>query len=296
MLRNELSLIVENDIVFALDEYYSAGQGLAYKRLLRKNSAFYKTLQGSRKDSVKVIFNYNYGTKIYTPSVLKYTNAKQMDRPYAGWNYGSFGITRFTNKTTAERFEVEVGLVGDMSGMGRLQRWWHKEMHFEKPKGWADQIVDEVVVNINYHYVKNIPLAEDADLITNTGLFGGTGNNKISQDFTLRLIKFNSLSESGYMGALLGNSQERRKKPEIYLFGGAGVDYVISNIFIEGSLFKSNPSPVTRQIVPWVFRENIGLSLSSDKNSLIMDFRFLSREIYGAGVHRYGSFTYSRRF
>jgi len=95
-----------------------------------------------------------------------------MDRPYAGWNYGGFSITRLKGLSTISHLEAEVGVVGKISGKGQIQSWWHGRVGFPEPHGWNSQISNEVVLNVNYQLLKSIYVAPEIDFVSTSGVFG----------------------------------------------------------------------------------------------------------------------------
>ena len=65
-----------------------------------------------------------------------------------------------------------------------------------------------------------------------------TGTNKISQEITVRLFRFNSLSQSSYMNARLSNGTNQNK-PELFFYASLGGGYVLSNILSREVCFKA---------------------------------------------------------
>lgn len=292
--RNELVLTIDNDIFLFDDYYYTAGQDIVYRRWVRPERALHKKFNKPGQTPSNVLVTYRYGNKIFTPKEIKYRTPRNMDRPYAGWNYGNFSVTRLKGKSTVSQMEAEVGLIGRISGMGQIQQWWHNETGFPTPRGWDYQIADEVVLNLNYQIYKSIRLAKGIDIVSQSGVYAGTGLNKLSQDVTLRLINGRTITESIFTNSRLG--LENQPEEEVFIFVGYGLDYVISNIFLEGSLFSGNPSPFTVKAEPWLVRSEIGIMYARNRGSFIFSVNSTSREMAGGEKHGYARFAFARRF
>lgn len=144
-LTNEVTLAIDNDIFFGYDRYYTAGQLFSYRRLLESKS------HGDGHQTSKTILNFQLGNKIFTPKRTQFVNPINMDRPYAGFNFISASVLRSKYKRSLSHFGIELGLVGEITGVGRMQQWWHKQTGFNEPSGWDSQIVNEFVLNTNYH-------------------------------------------------------------------------------------------------------------------------------------------------
>ena len=138
---------------------------------------------------------------------------------------------------------------------------------------------------VNHMYRQGI---KGVEFVSASGAVVGTGSNKLSQEFTLRLFQFNPLSQSSFMNASLSNGSSKNRS-ELFLFASFIGDYVMSNIFIEGSLFKSNPSAFTTSINPWFFTQKIGVQYSNRKISFGLAMIHLSKETKLVGTHNYAS-------
>ncbi len=289
LLVHEISGNLDNDFLLVIDRYYTAGQDLTYRRVLNGKRFF------NYSDSTKTLFYFRYGNKMFTPTHIQYRDIRYMDRPYCGWSFINSGFTRFNTSRSAMQLELEVGVVGRMSGMEKLQKWWHQLIGFGLPRGWDSQIRNEVVINLNYQYLKGYHLDEGMDLISSTAIFAGTGNNKLSQEITIRMGELNPLAQSTFFNGRLGSTGWKRER-ESFAFFGLEFDYVLTNIFIEGSLFKSNPSPFTAPALPFVFKKKFGLMHADARNSYTLSFVFLSKELEMAKSHGYAVMAYAYRF
>jgi hypothetical protein len=285
-------VLTENDIFFLRDYYYSAGQDLVFKHLLSAKSASYKFIKKS--DSSKVILTYKGGVKIFTPREINQTAISMMDRPYAGYEYLSFGITRFDVDNRGFFLSVDLGLVGRYTGLGQFQKWWHKLLDYRTPSGWHEQIANELTLNFNYNHWKSWKVTNCFDVVNISSITAGTCSNRLSEDLVFRFLNFKALKNSNFTGSIL--SYKSKGTSEFFIFGGIGVDVVASNIFIEGSLFNKGASPFVLNAIPFIFKQQLGIMCSTHKWSYSFTGHHLSKEVMGGIDHFYGSLDIGFRF
>jgi hypothetical protein len=289
--RREIAIGVDNDYPLATDQYYTAGQEFSYRFLLNKRIPLFRN-----NDSIKSIFSLHYGNKIFNPKNLDTRDTRYMDRPYCGWNFVSAELRNFRRKNTSNFIALQAGLVGAESGMGQLQLWLHKTIHLYSVEGWASQIRNEVVINVNVNHTHGFELGKRAELVSSSGAWAGTGSNKITQEFTLRLFRFNPLNQSAFMNATLSGRETRRNRSEFFMFASLGGEFVLSNIFIQGSLFRNNPSPFTTSINPLFFSQKLGVQYSTNRISFALMIVHLTKETSFVSFHNYVSGSLAYRF
>lgn len=285
--KNELGLTLDNDVVFFTDRYYTAGHHLFYRRVLGKNR--------EEKDSTsRPILSFLIGNEIYTSKTILFANTVNLDRPYAGYLYTAIKFNH-TWKKPAGIMNLEIGWVGEQNGTGQLHTWWHEQTGYKEPRGWGTQIANEVIANLSYQFNYPWRLGPRAELISESTMHAGTASNKFNQQLTVRFLDFMPLNKSVYLNNTLASSTGDSDR-ESFLFMGAGVDYVFSNIFLEGSLFEDRPTPFTVAVSPWVFYATVGYCYAKRKNTFRFQLIGLSRETPEGFIHGYGQFGYARRF
>ncbi len=296
-ISRDITVTVDNDIYFHTDYYYTAGAKINYRRLIYKDSKLYKLMNSKQSNSARLFIDYHCGSKIFNPRNISFKDSKTTDRPYAGYNYAGLNLIHFKSPTKGIDLGFELGVIGEITGLGEFQRWLHRQTHFLVPKGWDSQISNEMVVNLNFQILRSVKVARGVDLISNTGLYAGTGLNRISQDATFRFLRFNPISNSNFLKTNLNWEKPATKlNNEFFLFAGLGIDYTVSNIFIEGSLFSSNRSPFTVAAEPLIFRTNAGMMYSRSRSSLSMTVHHLSKEVAKGTSHTYVALAFGYRF
>lgn len=286
----ELALGVDNDYPFMTDQYYTAGIDVSYRFLVQSKIPLIHST-----DSGKTIFSFHAGIKLFTPKNVDTQDTRFMDRPYCGWNFINAELLNFRRKNAGNFFALQVGEVGRKTGLGQLQQWLHKTINLYSIEGWDSQIRNELVVNANINHTHGFPVRKGVEIVSSSGAWAGTGTNKISQEFTVRLFRFNSLSQSSYMNARLFNGTYQNK-PELFFYASLGGDIVLSNIFIQGSLFQNNRSVFTTSLNPWLLTQRIGVQYASNRISVGLAYTHLSKETMWLSAHNYANASVACRF
>jgi len=299
-MDRELSFSYDNDLYFGTDQYYTSGANIVYGRLLHQGSKWYDRFKSKRSDSLKVIARLQYGHKIFTPSKIKNRFATQFDRPYAGWHYIKFHVQNFHGVNSSNLYRVELGLVGKQSGIGNFHVWWHEQFGFPTPKGWKYQISNEVILNLAYNRQMMWSPVRRIGFYSNTGVKVGNGMNMASQELVARYGKANRLINSAFANSRLdkiipkiGNKDPEEE--EGFLFYGFEGRYMLSNIFIEGSLINQETLH-TEDLETFVLVRKWGFMYSNYYTTFYFTVYKLSKEVVGAKKHRYVSLNLIFRF
>lgn len=103
------------------------------------------------KDGRKRV-TYAAGQTMYTPENVFATQIVPEDRPYAGFLFGSAGITSDTGETL-DRFNLALGIVGPSSKAFEVQEFVHESRDILTPRGWDNQLKDEPGLILSYEKV-----------------------------------------------------------------------------------------------------------------------------------------------
>lgn len=298
----EVSVSLDNDIIFFEDYYYTAGMDVTYRRILKPQSFLFKLGKPHSSvdgDSTKVIFTGRAGAKIYTPFDILKTDPKDMDRAYAGWSYVDLEISNFPKPSASNSYLLEVGLTGPSSGMEKVQKWMHHITGFDQPAGWKYQLPDEVAVNIRYQRMQQIPIFKELDMINTARVEAGTVTNQVSDELVVRMGDFKPLNNSVFANSRLSwdNREQGLKRPiEFFLLCGIGVNYILSDMFIQGSLVTGTPSPIPASVNPWVTQARYGLMISTQSISFGLNFYHRAGDLKNGATHDWVSGFLAVRF
>ena len=274
--NQELTIIHENDVytLLDIDQYYSNGIIFNYRFIPRAGSFFRK--HGS--DSVKRIIGFGFQHKFFTPIEIETPRVEEFDRPYAGTMMVEMEVSTFTKPDRMTRYGVELGIVGKASGGEALQTWYHNAVGFPNPRGWDLQIKNEPVINFKGEYNRQFKLtSKSMDLISYSRATVGTMLVNTNHGFDIRLGRLRPLNNSAFKNSLMGKTG-RELVGNNYFFLGYGVEYVLRNTLIEGSMWNID-SPHTEEIVHWIRHWRVGWTVSSSTTTFKMVYYRLSKEV-----------------
>jgi hypothetical protein len=186
---------------------------------------------------------------MYTPKDISLRNPPLDDQPYAGWLYGSAGLTAETGKRL-DQLELTVGMVGPASLAEETQKRVHEIVSSDEPQGWDTQLRNEPGFILTYQrswrsVVSKSILGVPFDMTPHAG--GALGNvftyanagimlrfgRRLPLDYGPPRIQ-PSLPGSGFLVPHDGFGW--------YLFAGIDGRAVARNIFLDGNTFRDSRS------------------------------------------------------
>jgi hypothetical protein len=302
--KGTLTLALENDL-FASggDEHYTHGTEIAYVSDTYMPGWFERAaalLPFHDKDD-ETRFSWSLGQQMYTPDNLQAETVIADDRPYAGWLYTSLGLvseSRESGDRHVDTVELVVGLVGPDSGAENTQKAIHKVLDSDTPKGWDNQLDDEVTVDLRYQREWTITLVDDhLDMLPATGFTLGSSQRRAQAGLTLRI---GDGLDADYGPPLIrprtvGSHYFRSPQPFYwYVFAGARGQYVDYNIFLNGNRDGDSHSVEPRE---WVGSVQAGAVMGWDGWRISITNIFQSREFEKQDdPDEFGSIAVSYRF
>jgi len=197
---------------------------------------------------------------IFTPRDLTASAPIPTDQPYAGYLYGGVFLQRqgqFEHRediAVLDHFEINLGVVGQSSLAYDIQDWVHTNFQGIDPRGWDNQLADEVTAQAYYRRKWRIDVASfdsdwlgdlDLQVIPQAGFALGTVYRQADAAVTVRLGQnlpddfgpgrindLQSVTGDAYMND--GWSW--------YVFGRAGGRMVQHDLFLDGSNYESSLS------------------------------------------------------
>lgn len=297
VLKNEIRLIVENDVFVSLvrDQYYSSGIFAAYRHQL-DSSRLGSNIQ-------KIIRSYDFRQRMYTSRFVEDTDLRDIDRPYAGILSASARQEWYFKKPHYLSVNVELGWMGPGSLTGDIHRIWHAAFGLPEPRGWFSQLENAPVANLFVDHAVSIAASKDpelnGDIILKSSLAAGTIYNTVQENVIFRFGKILNVNESSHFGNTLGGTRTQFKSDiavEAYIFYSPGVRYTFYDGTLEGGLINAGPSVFTKEPRKWIYNQSFGLMLRYGT----FDFNYLvyinSRETDGVRKHSYGAIELRQRF
>ncbi len=210
-------------------------------------------------------FSFSIGQKMYTPQDISNFNLIVNDRPYAGWLYGDIGF-HSKNERRLDTFEIQMGLIGDISLAEEAQDFIHSIRGINKANGWDNQLENEIGLALIYDQKRRVIRRTDIykslgfDTILHMG--GAVGNVftnfnsggefrigwNLPTDFGSALIR-----PAGNTNAPTDAKDPRyqfgQEAFSFYFFAGANGRWVIRDIFLDGNTFSDSHSIDKRALV-----------------------------------------------
>jgi len=250
--KGTLSFVFENDLFYKTDRDYTNGVELSYTSPTQDTPELIDQIARGLpffSSEGKVRASYAIGQSIFTPSDTRSVIPPPTQRPYAGFLYGSVGITDDTG-SRLDQLSLQIGLTGPSSLASDTQRFVHRVINDPEPMGWHSQLRGEPgVVLIYSRNVSIMPRQSLAGLnfdlephygaavgniydYVNAGAMARLGFN-IPDDYgPLRIEP--SLPGSGFFQStgMVG----------AYIFAGADGRAIGRNFFLDGNTSGGGPS------------------------------------------------------
>ncbi|MEZ8739667.1 DUF2219 domain-containing protein [Photobacterium swingsii] len=151
-----ISFSMENDGIVQNDQNYTNGIFLNY------NSAVTTDLANQTPFPISTIANWlplqshawqgwrlKLGQQMWTPSDITLEQPQPNERPYAGLLFLDTGIFQYT-ASRADKLTFRLGTVGPNSLAESAQKFVHSVTPSKAPQGWAYQIENQIIANVNY--------------------------------------------------------------------------------------------------------------------------------------------------
>ncbi len=298
------SVTWENDVFAGSDDNYTNGIRLAMvgaendvPRWLERsaNSLPFFDESGNKR------WEFALGQNMYTPKNYQLRAAQPNDRPYAGWLYGSAGVTSDTG-TTLDNFRMTLGVVGPASGAERVQETVHDLIGSDHPQGWHHQLENEAGLILSYQRKwRNIwKLNPDGFGIDLTPSVGGAVGNVLTQASAGAVVRIGEDLPADYgpplITSVLTGTDYFVPSETIgwYVFAGMEGNAVARNIFLDGNTFEDSASVDKKHFVGGL---QAGLALTYDGVRYAYTHMLRTKEFEGQeGGESYGAFTVSWKF
>ncbi|MBI5556608.1 MAG: lipid A deacylase LpxR family protein [Deltaproteobacteria bacterium] len=250
----------ENDVFSGTDRNYTNGFKLLWiSGALDSYSEDRRLPDWSDKsiDSLPVInqpattkhVGLSLGQKIYTPRDLDNPNLIPDDRPYAGWSY--VGVTLLSkSERVLDAFELDLGLVGPQSYAREVQEEVHDLVDSIEPRGWDNQLKNEVGVNLVYErkwrlLQLGVENSDIFDFIPHGGMALGNVHTYANAGMEFRLgVNLPDDFGTGLIrpagDASIPAPNARNNTTGCHLFAAVDGRAVLRNIFLDGNTFTDS--------------------------------------------------------
>ncbi len=277
----------DNDFFTKTDYYYSQGITLEYANPRLKKIPVYKLFFQPRSTHAQYGLTFNIWG--YTPTSIKSDPILYGDRPYAAAiSLKSFLIATDSLKKYRLSSSLSAGVIGPLALGKPIQTEIHRWLENKLPKGWKNQVQNDLLLNYQLSYEKNV-LAFDNILMLNATATAilGTVNDKISTGVNFIAGHFND--PYGTTG---------KKSWQYYFYGQSRVHLVGYDAMMQGGLFnrKSPYTIAAGDISRLGFQADAGIVVNVKKLYLSYSQSFLSKEFRTGRYHRWGGINLAVSF
>lgn len=294
-----LSVYFENDLFTGTDRFYTNGVKLSWTSADLEKFADTPYASGLLPliDRIPYINSpvfqknlaFSIGQNIYTPDDTEATERLGNDRPYAGWLYLGLGFV-WKNAEVRNSLVLNVGVVGSWSYAEEAQRLVHEARGLKVPRGWDNQLHNELGVVAVYERTWRWPRHErrvglDWELLPHAGVaFGNVATYaNLGAEFRVGLNLPDDFGTAGIDPAATTSTpvergqtaQRSRFDLGLYVFARVDGRAVAHNIFLDGNTF-GNGASVDRK--PLVADLSVGASLNYHNTKLTYAVTYRTEE------------------
>ncbi len=265
----------DNDYFTATDYYYTQGVNFevvapAYKRFFL-GKLLYAGKQGARQYGIAIEHNG------YTPTNISSDQILYGDRPFAAaLMLKTFAMTDQPERKQRITSSLTLGVIGPAAGGQEMQRDIHKRIHATAPQGWQYQIANDVVLNYEMGYEKNVAHARDIFLFNMLGtLHAGTLSTKATAGAVIMLGRLNPKILSTFGGT--GSTFQPTKKLRFHAYAQPLVNIVGYDATLQGGMLNHS-SPYV------IAAENISRVTGQINYGVVVTFNSMYLEYYSAAI------------
>jgi hypothetical protein len=276
----------DNDIFNNTDYYYTNGVRISYVAPIFSSSPLSFPMLPYRKSSI----NYSGMTVVqnmYTPTNPDTVNILDGDRPFAAYLYfGHFKNTLSFEKKYRQYSELDIGLIGPGSLGGFVQG----QIHDIDPKGWENQVQNDLVLNYTAVVEKGLYNPRFFDLNVFASGQIGTLYDNLGGGFRTRIGKLNPYFAMPGLAKKSSIEAIDIHKWQYGIFAKIKAKLVIYDATLQGGMFNksSNYTIPASDIERFVLEASAGIYIAYKQLGLTLEQYYISKEFKEAYEFRWG--------
>lgn len=243
--------------------------------------------------------SYSIFQAMQTPEDINAEQLIEDDLPYAGL-LGWRGTLYAWDADVADQFSVILGMVGPASLAKDTQKVVHRITGSDKPRGWDNQLHNELVFQIRAQRSWRFDLTDSNGFGTDFLTFASGGVGTFSSEVAASaMVRFGSGLEETFpsVSILPGrdiNPLAGSESDHFYVFLGAQAHYTFNDIFVDGNTFRNSHSVTLKHEG---FTLSAGAVWNWEKWGLLFSIAETSSNFEERdGKGRFGSLSLSYRF
>ncbi len=278
----------DNDFFTKEDRYYTQGIGFEYVhpglRAFPVNRLLLKPANSS------IVYGLAFNIFGYTPTSILSDSILYGDRPYAAAiSIKTFAAATDTVHKKRIASSINIGVIGPAGLGNEIQTNIHRWLNNPLPKGWHTQIQNDIILNYQVNYEKQLSATDKFLLNAAAELRVGTLDNRFSGGFNFMTGNFNDPYHP---------TVYRKKKIEYYFYGQGRAHVVGYDASLQGGLFnRKNPYIIPlKDIERFKFQADAGIVVNFKKLYLSYSQSFITKEFKTGKLHRWGGFNIGFNF
>jgi len=255
-------------------------------------------------------FGFGFGQDFYTPIDISIKEIQSEDRPYAGFLYLSFkNVSNSYFRKSRLNSTYTLGIIGPLSFSEEIQKTVHTIQGSNIPKGWNNQIANDLGINLNINFEKRILRPNEfIDFIgfLDANVFSTVSNN-LSTGLHYRVGLFNdyftnitAMRPSNDKIALLNENgcsyycDAIKRTWQFYGYIKTNLTSILDNSFLQGGLINRSSSHTfhTDDIFRFYFQGEFGLRFNTQGIDVIYAQLFRTPEFSGAKNSYWGKIQF----
>lgn len=209
----------------------------------------------------------------YTPVYYERPEIQYGDRPFAGSLFiKTFAMVNDPDKHQRISSSLSTGVLGPAAGAKQMQVFIHENTGNVLPQGWGNQVKNDIVLNYEVAYQKQLFAVDNILLATADGMArAGTLSTKANVGLTLM---------AGYFNSPFTSLKVKGRKIQLYAYDHPEINVVGYDATLQGGLFNRSSDYVisSENVNRLVFRNNWGFVARLGRVYLEYYQSFMTRE------------------
>ena len=277
--QRAINIQYTNDFFTGTDKYFT--QGIRIELI---NPVFkYSPVRSLSYHDQSVISIYSFAIQQdgFTPSAIQSDSILFGDRPYCGSIFITNSRYDYSDKKKyAMHSQISFGAIGPLAFGHEEQTAIHKAINDELPKGWPNQIQNDLILNYLFSFEKSLLYSSYFDMSISNQFRLGTMFTDAGTGITFRVGQKNRWY-----------SLQQNKTLLLFAFAKADVKAVAYNATLQGGLLnRSSVYTISSQNIQRVIGNlEIGISSSYKNVQFNYSHTFSTKAFNTASTHAWGS-------
>ena len=268
----------DNDYFTATDQYYTQGYQFEVVHPWLQKNPLTRLLPRFKTAQYGLAFDH-FG---FTPTSIQSDVILRGDRPFASvLSLKTFVMSVDTVQKQWLSAALSVGGIGPLAFGSEMQTAIHRQINGIKPQGWQHQIQNDLALNYELNYEKQLLSFNKWLLInSNSQIRAGTLHTRAQVGLTLTAGRLQSAFEG----------KTTRQRFQLFGYVQPLVAFVGYDATLQGGLFnRSSPYVIAaEELSRVVFQNNFGVIMRLKKLELEYSQSFISQEFKTGKAHAWG--------